>query len=69
MEKEKCFFVVALIKVDEVHNDRKVNVDMIKRYVADQLKPCAVDENIFRGRVVMNIKESEVSYIKEYDLR
>lgn len=66
---EKCFFVVSLIKVDEFFKGRKVNPDMVKRYVAALLEPCGIDEDMFRGKVVMNITASEVSYIKEYDLK
>lgn len=62
----KQYLVSALVSVDEVCDGRRVDADMLKRLVREYCIVGKIDRKIFRGRVVMNIKniQTVVSEIK-----
>lgn len=54
-------FAMMIIDVEDSFEDRKPSLQMVKRYLVNRISSGVVNEDFFRGKVIMKIKNVRVA--------
>ncbi|KQC06241.1 MAG: hypothetical protein APR62_01315 [Smithella sp. SDB] len=57
------YVATVLMELEDSFEGRRPDIDMIERYLNDHVHLGEIKEEIFRGKVVLNIVKREVSIV------